>query len=582
MRWRNYFVRTDLINDYIRLAAVSIAMGLAIGAATLGIHLLYEFYAHYVDILLHVNRYLILLLPTMGIPAAFVLVDQFSTTKASGGGSHRLLEAYHYEGGRMTLKDTVFEPLGAAVTVGFGGSAGFEGPSLLLGGGMGSLLGQRLGLGHDDLRIFLLSGAAAGVSAIFKAPLTGIMFALEIPFQRDLSREAFIPATLASISAYLMSVRFLGIERLFPLLPGDWVPEPMLLVHAFLIGILTAAVGAVFVKLYEGLGKLKGRLGLHKLWYPVIGGFLVGVIGFFVPDVLGVGYETIQAFVGGGVLGFSVGRILLLVVLKMVATCVTLNSGGSGGVFVPTLFVGAGLGALYTTLVPDSGGTFLIVASMASTLAAANNTLLTSVAFVAETAGPSSLIFALVSAATSYFVSQDVSFYEHVQPLDELIEEEEAVHVLYHIVEKGENLHRLREVRVEEFMWREPLVLPEGMRVSRAIKEARKSRFREYPVIRRNRLVGVVTLEDILTIPASKRDLTIGHLRMDFPQYVRLGDTLADLLPILMQGNKDCVWVVEDEERMRLVGVVSQTDVMLKLLETIESEEPSPPEAKPK
>lgn len=569
MRWRNYFVRTDLINDYIRLSVVSVAMGLAVGLAIVGIHELYVVCAHWVEVLVAWNRYSIIATAAVGIPVAFFLVDRYSTTKASGGGSHRLLEAYHYEGGEMTLRDTVVEPVAAALTIGFGGSAGFEGPSLLLGGGIGSLIGQRLGLKPEELRVFLLSGAAAGVSAIFKAPLTGIMFALEIPYQRDLSRESFIPATMSSISAYLVSVNFLGIERLFPLLPGSLVPRPMMLVHAFLLGLLTAAGGSFFVKMYEGFGGLKTRLGWRKEIYPVAGGLLLGMMGFLRPEILGVGYETMREMISGTLTGNIVGQALVIIVLKMLATCLTLNSGGSGGVFVPTLFVGAGLGVIYTNLFPSAHEPILVVAAMAAILASANKTLLTSVAFVSETAGPSSLIITLVAAATSYFVSGNISFYEHVQPLDDLIEEEEAVHVLYHLTKKARSQGRLMEFRVGDIMATEPFSLREGTTVSQALKEIRACRQREYPVTRRGRLIGVVKLENLLTVPENKRRLTISHTHIDRPTHVTQDGTLEEVVPLLMESGVDCVFIVSNIESMRLVGIVSETDVMLKLLEIV-------------
>ncbi len=167
--------------------------------------------------------------------------------------------------------------------------------------------------------------------------------------------------------------------------------------------------------------------------YPVIGGLIIGLIGFLVPQVIGVGYDTLKAILAGEASEWSICFLFTLIFFKMIATSIPLKSGGSVGVFIPSLFIGACLGEIYIQLVQVPDEQILIVAAMASIIASANKTLLTSVAFVAETAGPSSIVFTLVAAATSYFVSRDNSFYEHVQPLDELQEEAEAVHVLYHL-----------------------------------------------------------------------------------------------------------------------------------------------------
>ncbi len=542
-------------------------MGIVIGLGIVVGYELLHLFSHQVEEYVHHNPYLIFLFPTIGIPVAFMIVDRFSTAKASGGGSHRLLEAFHYEGGRMTLKDTIFEPLAAAITIGFGGSAGFEGPSLLLGGGIGSFVGQRLGLTADEVSIFLISGAAAGVSAIFKAPLTGIMFALEIPYQRDISREAFIPATLASISAYFTSISFIGSERLFPLLPSTMM-DPLIPVHALIIGVLSAVVGALFVKSYEFFHVLRTRVRLNKYFYALSGGIMIGVIGFYMPEVTGIGFTTLGAMIRGEFLGYSSALLILLMVLKMLATNITLNSGGSGGVFIPSLFVGASLGTLYTSLIPNSGGAFIVVAAMAAMIAAANKTLLTSVALVAETAGPSSIVVTVVAAATSYFVSGKVSFYGHVQPLEELLEEEEAVHVIRHILEKTRSRSELSKIKVEDIMHDDPVTLPEGLGIREALERVTSCPYAEYPVTRDNRLLGIVTLEDLLVSTFDDEEKIIGDFRLTQARYVRVQDSLEDLIPLLEEGRQDCIYVVGDQDDPELLGVVSETDIRLKLLET--------------
>jgi len=561
------YLSPGLLNDYIRLAAVSVVMGIVIGLSTVIIYDFYHFMHAVTEWIIDVSKVFTVVLPMVGITVAYWLVTRYATTKQSGGGSHRLLESYHYEGGVMTVRDTVFEPLASSITIGMGGSAGFEGPSLLLGGGIGSLIAQRLSLDPDEIKSLLISGAAAGVAAIFKAPLTGIMFALEIPYKRDLSRRAFIPATLASISAYLVAVNFLGTGSILPLIPRFELPSPWTLLHAFAIGIVTAVVGAFFVKTFEAVKRLKERLPLPPMLVPALGGALVGGVGLFLPQVMGVGYETVGAIVSGESHDWSVWLLLALILFKIILTCVTLNSGGSGGVFVPSLFIGAALGALYIKFIPMPDEEVLIAAAMASIIASANKTLLTSVAFVAETAGPSSIIFTLVAAATSYFISRDISFYEHVQPADEFSEEEEAVHVLYHLLKKGENWERFKEIKISDIMIPDPVVLRETMMIKEALAAAQGCRNREYPVIRRNKLIGQTNLETLLAFPEEKQRLEIGLLPLDHPDVLTEQDSIEDALQMLMASESACVWVVDSRDKMRLVGVVTETDMMVKLLE---------------
>jgi len=498
-------------------------------------------------------------------------VNRLATSKATGCGSHRLLECYHYEGGIISRRDTAFKPLASAVTIASGGSAGFEGPSLLLGGGIASAIGQRLDMGPEELRVFLLAGASAGVSAIFKAPLTGILFALEIPYKRDLAREAFVPATLSSIIAYFTAVNFLGVETLFPLIPQMMIPTPRMIFHSLVMGAVAAGCAALFVKMFEYMRRMKEGLGLRESAYPLMGGLFVGVVGFFLPQVLGIGYETIHAMVSGELLLFPEFFLIALIFYKMLLTSITLNTGGSGGVFIPTIYVGAILGGLYTKLVvPEAASGVLVVAAMAATIAAANKTLLTSVAFVAETAGPSSIILTLIAAATSYFISAGVSFYHELQPMDELVEEEEAVNVLYYLMRKREALGRLSEVKVGEIMSPNPFSIRDVMNVREALEAVKTCGYRVYPIVNAGQqLIGYITLEDLIMMPERKRFLTVSHVPMRSPMAVTAEDDLGGVVPDMIGHEEDHIYVVDDLRSMRLVGVVAGMDILKEMLERV-------------
>ena len=411
----------------------------------------------------------------------------------------------------------------------------------------------------------MISGAAAGVAAIFKAPFTGIMFALEIPYKRDITRKAFIPATLASISSYLVAVNFLGTDTFFPLIPRFVIPSPWALLHAFVIGVIMALGGSFFVKFFDAVKKVKENLNINPMLIPVIGGLIIGVVGLFLPEVLGVGYETVQEIIAGNSGEWSTGFLLALFFFKILVTCVTLNSGGSGGVFVPSLYVGAVLGALYIRFIPVPDEQVLIVAAMASIIASANKTLLTSVAFVAETAGPSSIIFTLVSAATSYFISRDISFYSHVQPTDEFTEDEEAMHVLYHFIKKQRNPEIFLEVKVEDVMTPDPIVLTESMRVGDAVQTIQGCRNTEFPVTRRGKVIGQLDLENLITTP--KRSLQIGYLPLESPHVITKDEPLQKALEYMIEDEVPCIWVVDSLEKMRLVGVLTEDDLRVRMLE---------------
>jgi CIC family chloride channel protein len=551
-----------------RIILLSAFIGLIIGLSVVALLSLYGFLWGFASDMMRINPYLTIFLPTTGIMVAYLIVTKLAKTKKTGCGTHQLLEAYHYRGALLSARDTACKTIASAITIGFGGSAGLEGPSLFLGGGIASLIGQRLKLRSEELRLYLLCGAAAGLSAVFKAPLTGILFALEIPYQRDLAKEAFIPATFSSITAYLALANIMGIEVLFPpiqvtsVLPSLWT-----IFHAFTLGLLSAALGLAFIKVFEGFGSLRNRIKINPLAYPIVGGLMVGSMGLWIPRILGVGYETIHEMAIGGISSFPLTFLFLLALLKVLATSITLNCGGSGGLFIPSIYVGATLGAIYSKIVLKEPSEIAVVASMAAVMAATHKTLLSSVAFVAETTGPSSIIPTLIAAATGYFVSGRISFYQRVQPLEKPIEEEEALWILSHQVDGDEKLERIKNMRVGEAMTPNPVVLMESCSIQDALNTIKRYNYRVFPIVNHEHaLVGYVTVEDLLSVPEEKRSLPVNHLPMGRPLIFQKEDALLDVAKAMLESKIDHAYVVSDRRTMRLDGVVASIDIVKKLL----------------
>jgi len=553
-----------LVNDYLRLLIIHIPLGAIIGLSIVLIHEIYhvltELYHNYT----HDYGFLLIVFPLIALMLSYLLVTSITKLKTTGGGSHRLLEVYHYEGGKMTLERTIIEPLASAITIGLGGSAGFEGPSLLLGGGLGSYLGQKLKLATDELSTILICGAAAGVAAIFKAPLTGIMFALELPYQRDLYREAFIPATLTSASSYIVAITFMGGERIFPILPSVELTS-MLSIHSIIIGVIAGVVSVLFVNFNERVHNIRENINLNGFIIALLGGLSIGLIAYYFPQISGTGYETLSEIINGEI-NQPIIWIATLLILKIFATTLTLNMGGSGGIFVPTLFVGATLGLLYTDIIPNSGGAFIIVAAMAAMISASNKTLLTSVALVAETTGPASVAYTLLASVTSYFISGKISFYGHVQPEKELLEEEEALHSIYHTIEhKYPNL--IEKVKISELVRKDSSTLPTTINPKDALFAVSENPYSVYPVVNDDILIGSITLEDIL-FNIENNSSIIDGINTE-PLIASVDDNLKNLIESLSEGEYDCIFVVEDLKSMKFAGFISETDIRIKLMEQL-------------
>jgi CIC family chloride channel protein len=240
------------------------------------------------------------------------------------------------------------------------------------------------------------------------------LFALEILYKRDVETEVFIPASITSITAYFTSAITLGTETIFPN-PTLLMPTPPILMQAIPLGILAALVALAFIEAFERTNtlvkKVAGRLSMSHI--AVIGGLIVGVIGLFYPGALGLEYDFIHKTTLAKLGELSLSTLIALLLFKIVATSITLNFGGSGGLFVPSLYVGGTLGLIYAQTLNIEPPTLCVVLAIAAMLAATNKTLLTSITLVAETVGPSFIIPTVISAAVSYFLSWGRSFYKN-------------------------------------------------------------------------------------------------------------------------------------------------------------------------
>jgi len=556
-------INIDIFNDFARLAFTSALIGISVGLAFTALMYLYQMIQAVSINTSTIGWIAVLTIPIIGLLASYLLVKSVGTSKETGSGSHRLLEAYHYNGGYISATDTVIDPIASAITIGTGGSAGFEGPSLLLGGGIGSLIARRFKPNPQELKAFLISGAAAGISAVFKAPLTGILFALELPYKRDITRRALIPATIASLTSYAISISFFGAESLFPQTQGEGV-SLLLVGHSFIIGLITAAVGVAFVEVMKLMKRSMMSVNI-KYFAPLLGGLIIGVAGLLLPQIQGVGYSTISSLASSPT-SFPMILLLSLAVFKILLTGVTLRMGGSGGLFTPTIFVGAAIGAIYCSFFPSLNSVTIVMASMAALLAATNKTLLTSVAFVAETSGPATIITTLVAAATSYFFSQGSSFYGDIQPLDEFVEEEEMIGILYHQIEDGSNAKQLEALKVGDLSG-DVLSVDESSTIGEVMEFVRDKSHREYPVVdKERRLHGTITLEDILIGAKKNSNLIIGSLTLRSSVVATPETPLNELVPELMESDLDNAWVVDNLEDRRLIGVVNETDILKCLL----------------
>ncbi len=557
-----------MVNEYIENIVLSIIIGVIVSFSVILMFEIYSLIQKFVSSLFILSNFFIITTPLFGMIVSYLIVNKISESKTTGCGTHSVIESYLYKSGYISGKDTLSKTLASIITIGSGGSAGLEGPSLLLGGGIASFLGRKINLKPRQLSIIFLCGSAAGLSAIFKAPLTGTFFALEIPYKRDLAKEVFVPASISSIISYIIFILIKGSEKLFPLIFEPFNLQ-MNIIYVIINGLLASLIAFFFILFFKKINKVISRINLNPLFIAMLGGIIIGLFGLYIPQCMGVGYDTIHSLVSGEYKNFSIEFLIIMLIAKIFVTSITLNFGGSGGLFIPSIYVGAIAGALYSKFFALNDSQLFIVISMAALIAATNKTLLTSIAFVAETIGPSSIIPATIAASISYLATGSNSFYEN-QLLEKHIEEGKALAELQYIFRKSK-LGILKQIKISQIMTKNPFSLKENMSIMHALEVVKKYKFRIYPVSdEKERIIGYVRIEDLLAIPNEKWELPISQIMISKPLIVLENYTLDKIINEMIEKEEDHAFVVESLESKKLIGIIAGIDIIKKLLEIIE------------
>ncbi len=354
-------------------------------------------------------RHLVFLLPALGGLVAGLLLTRFP--QGRGFGNDAVIDSIHHHGGRIKWYMAPVTLVASALTIGSGGSAGREGPSALIGASVASTVGARVRLSRSDMRILLIAGTAACLSALFKAPLGCAVFALEVPYKNDMESSAAIPSLMASVVAYLVAVPVFGL--------GPYMDVPDLafgfdagsLLFVALVGVAAGVLGVLFILVFRLVRRLFSSLRGPFYAKVALGGLLTGLVGLIAPEVLGLGEDTVETLVSGGTMALSV--LLLLLAMKLLATVFTIGSGGCGGVFFPSLFMGGLLGALMASLFGLSGGGLYVVVGMGAMMAAVTKTPIAAPILITEMVGGYALIIpVIIGSALAYIVSGDYSLYD--------------------------------------------------------------------------------------------------------------------------------------------------------------------------
>ncbi len=501
--------------------------------------------------------WLLFLVPTIGGLIAGWLVFTFAP-EAEGHGTDAVIRAFHQRGGYIRPLVPVIKTIASAITLGTGGSAGREGPIAQIGAGFASWVSTKMRLSERERRIFVLAGVAAGVGSIFRAPLGGAFFAVEVLYREDIETEALMPSVVASITGYSIYSSIKGTGTLFTT-PSFHALHPFELLPLVGFALLCVLVGALYTQVFYGTKEqLFDQLPIPLHFRPAIGGFLLGVLAFFFPQVLGTSYGWLQLAIDGQLPVYVMAAISLL---KIFATSFTISSGGSGGVFGPSLVIGGMLGGAYGQLMheqlPDlfsQPGAYVII-GMGTLFAGVAKVPLTVTIMLSELTGSYTLLIPLILSSTiASLASRRWSLYREqvrnraespahrLEMTPELLQQIKVKNVIkypvyFHTVSPEHTLDEILDV----FTRTREEVLP----VEQETPEGKK-------------YVGLVLLSDLQSLlrasPELRRALIAQDVAVPF-RAVRLDDTLEHVLKVFEETGYPQLPVVDDKGE--IVGFIS-------------------------
>ncbi|MCL4394534.1 MAG: chloride channel protein [Chloroflexi bacterium] len=487
------------------------------------------------------------------------LMARYGSERIRGHGIPEAIEAILINGSRVEPKVAFWKPLSSAVSIGSGGPFGAEGPIIMSGGAIGSLVAQFMHLTSAERKTLLVAGAAAGMSATFAAPVSAVLLAVEV-LLFEWKPRSLIPVACASATAAVIRPVLLGTGPLFPTPAHPANIGPLGLLGCVGLGILAGGLAMVMTQAVYAAEDTFRKLPIHWMWWPAIGGLVVGIGGLIFPPALGVGYDTIGRLIGGDV---PTQLILGILLVKSVIWTVSLGSGTSGGVLAPLLMMGGALGALAGIVLPDQGAGFWPLIGMAAVLAGTLRAPLTGVVFTLElTHDVNSLLPLLVACFLAYGVT--------VLVLRRSILTEKVARRGYHI--SGEYaVDPLEILFAREVMRSNAIALPEDVTAEAVVQQFDNTSMPRgqllYPVIDRDgNMLGAVTRGRLEHWVASHRDESgftpLREIVIRNPVIAYPDEPMRVVVTRMADTGLTCFPVVEHGSSRKLLGMISLSDVL--------------------
>lgn len=482
------------------------------------------------------------------------VMARFGSDKIRGHGIPEAIEAILLGRSRLDAKVAILKPLSSAVSIGTGGPFGAEGPIIMTGGAIGSLIAQMLPVSDNERKTLLVAGAAAGMTTVFGTPIAAIMLAVEL-LLFEWTPRSFIPVAVAAIIAEVERTMLHLPGPIFPFQGGMEVSFPAL-AGWVLVGMAAGLLSGLLTQMVYACEDGFQKLPIHWMWWPMLGGLVVGIGGLIEPQALGVGYDNIADMLDGRTIATAA---LTLLVVKAIIWSVALGSGTSGGVLAPLLIMGGAMGAVLAGFLPAADPGFWALLAMAATMGGTMRAPLTATFFAVELTGNTHVLVPLIAAtATAHAVT--------VLLMKRSILTEKIARRGHHMVREY-RVDPFALTRVREVMTSEVESVPATMTLhgAAAFLTAPETRHPSFPVVDEERhVLGVIDPPAILRWrrTGKHRTTTLGELLAGSKVTLAYPDEyLEGLSDKLLMANVSHLPVVT-RENARLVGYVGWKDLM--------------------
>lgn len=503
------------------------------------------------------------------------LMARYGSAVIRGSGMPEALEAILHQGSKVKPRVAALKPVSAAVTIGTGQPFGAEGPIIMTGGAFGSLMAQFLRLTADERKTLLVSGAAGGMAATFNAPLASILLAVEL-LLFECRPRSLVPVSIAVVVATALRWHLIGPEAIFP----SEQPLPAIQWHILLLCVVAGITGGVLAwvatKLVYWSEDMFRRLPIHWMWWPAIGGLIVGIGGLFEPRALGVGYDVIESLLAGQA---ALSMIIGVLIVKTLIWSLSLGSGTSGGVLAPTFMIGAALGGLLSHILPPVAPGFWALMSLAAVVGGVMRSPLTGIVFAMELTRQWDALMPLA-------VSSTVAFLLSVLILKRSVLTEKVARKGTHVTREY-SVDPLEVFLAREVMPRNFVSFRAGTSLRAATESAadvwagKKSRNIEYgqrlyPVLDdENHLVGLITRHQMLNAALElgmAPETRIDEVMMKNPVVGYPDMTLRELANLMASSAVSSMPIVDRGDHRRVHSVMALEHVLAARLSDINEE----------